>query len=141
MIVKLKAIKSREDTFCYLFFYLHYSFLWHLVIVTFIISPGRWVDAETSGHIVSLLDCLQISNHWGLELLRWGLVRHRGIKPVCRLIVIVFVIIIWFENCSKWSFLLYHLINPSEVQAIQDIVLSIWWNTHLHPTIHQNLSA
>ena len=36
MIVRLKVIKFREDTFCYLSPYLHHSFFWHLVIVTFI---------------------------------------------------------------------------------------------------------
>ena len=45
LIVRLKAIESREDTFRYLSSYLHRSFLWHLVIVTFIHciieSPSR----------------------------------------------------------------------------------------------------
>ena len=34
MIIRLKAIESREDIFCYLSSYLHRSFLFHLVIVT-----------------------------------------------------------------------------------------------------------
>ena len=34
MIVRLKAIESREDIFCYLSSYLHRSLLCHLVIVT-----------------------------------------------------------------------------------------------------------
>ena len=36
LIVRLKATKSRKDTFRYLSSYLHHSFLWHLVIITFI---------------------------------------------------------------------------------------------------------
>ena len=34
LIVRLKAIKSKEDIFCYLSSYLHRSFLCHFIIVT-----------------------------------------------------------------------------------------------------------
>ena len=36
LIIKLKAMEFREDTFYYLSSYLHYSFFQHFVIVTFI---------------------------------------------------------------------------------------------------------
>ena len=36
LIVKLIAIESRKNIFCYLSFYLHYSFFWQFAIVTFI---------------------------------------------------------------------------------------------------------
>ena len=54
------------------------------------------------------------------------------------------------RNCSRyyylvwelfnWSFLPYHLIIPSEVRAVQDVISPFWWITHLHPTIHQDPS-
>ena len=48
LIVRLKAIESRKDIFCYLSFYLHCSFFWQLVIVTFIYciikSSSWWKD-------------------------------------------------------------------------------------------------
>ena len=53
-MVRLKTIKSREDIFCYLSSYLHCSFLWQFVIVTFTIaSSSAQADAETSGRRVS----------------------------------------------------------------------------------------
>ena len=79
MIVRLKAIKSREDTFCYLSFYLHCSFLWQLVIVTSIVSSCRRAEAATSGCIENvglyqerLLVSLHhqiVRNHWIIEVL------------------------------------------------------------------------
>ena len=67
-MIKLKAIKSREDTFYYLSFYLHCSFFWQLIIITSIISSGCWAKAKTSGHIVVPLGYLQPLNYWGLEV-------------------------------------------------------------------------
>ena len=72
LIVRLKAIKYRKDTFRYLSSYLHYSFFWHLVIITFVYciikssSQGqdfwlywkRLLVSRTSAWIVAPSDCL-----------------------------------------------------------------------------------
>ena len=76
-IVRLKALESREDIFCYLFFYLHRSFLFHLVIVT----SNHCIIKSSSrcGDLWLLREPLLVSsrhrivrkplNHRGLELL------------------------------------------------------------------------
>ena len=51
LIIRLKAIKSRKDIFCYLSSYLYYSFLWHFVIITSIVSSSHRAEAEIFGHI------------------------------------------------------------------------------------------
>ena len=71
LIVRLKAIKSREDTFRYLSSYLHRSFLWHLVIVTSIVSSGRRAEAETSG---------RIENVWSYQERRLVSSRHQIVR-------------------------------------------------------------
>ena len=153
MIVRPKAIKSREDTFCYLSSYLHRSFFWQLVIVTFIVSSGCWADVEISGRIVSrtsarivaLSDRLQSlnhlhpSNHQGLEVSFILYVTHPMTAGGGRNHDYNFsryYYLVW--ELFKWLFLIYHLINLFEIQAAQDIISSSWWITHLHPTIHQH---
>ena len=152
MIVRLKAIKSRENTFRYLSSYLHCSFFWHLVIVTFIVSSGCRADAETSGRIVSRtsarivapLDRLQPLNHRGLELLRRSLGNSDVSVPLSECSVTVplsdrnrsrYYYLVW--ESFKWSFLPYHLINrtiSSEVRAVQDVVhRSDQSRTHIRP--------
>ena len=126
LIVRLKAIKSREDTFCYLSSYLHRSFLWHLVIIHPLHHPVVGPNAKTSGRIVSrtsayivaLLDCLQSlnhlqpSNHWGLEVSFILYVTHPmptsgGRNRDCN--CSCYYYLVW--ESFKWLFLLYHLIN------------------------------
>ena len=132
LIVRLKAIESREDTFCYLSFYLHHSFLWYLVIVTFIYyiikssSRGRdlWsyrerpLVSKTSARIIAPSNRPQPLNHRGLELLRRSLGNSNVSVLLSECSVIVplsnrncfrYYYLVW--ELFKWSFLLYHLIN------------------------------
>ena len=68
LIVRLKAIESREDTFCYLSSYLHHSFLWHLVIVTSIVSSICRAETATSGRIKNVcLYCRAIKSSAAIE--------------------------------------------------------------------------
>ena len=126
LIVRLKAIKSREDTFRYLSSYLHRSFLWHLVIIHLLHHQVVRPNAETSGCIVSrtfacivaLSDCLQSSNHLqpsnhrGFELSFILYITHpmpagNGRNRDCNRSRYYYLV--W--ELFKWSFLLYHLIN------------------------------
>lgn len=90
LIIKLKTIQSWESTFCYVFFYLHCSFLWHLFIVTFIVLSGlRCRDSYTILKmftsiqnicfcccIISLSAAIKLSKIWVLAI------RYRNIEPV-----------------------------------------------------------
>ena len=123
MIVRLKAIKFKDNIFCYLFFYLHRSIIWHLFILTSIVLSDCWAEAKNSS-------C--IKNVWLYQDRRFISLRHQIVckllsccREVLRIvvilflllcpylnavyqclypIVIVFVIIIWFENCSNDRF-------------------------------------
>ena len=69
LLVKLKAIKSREDIFCYLSSYLHRSFLYHLVIVTSnhsIKSSGQCGDLYWCCCAIGLS-----AGHWVIEALSY----------------------------------------------------------------------
>ena len=140
MIVRLKAIKSREDTFRYLSFYLHCSFLWHLVIIHPLHHQVVKTNVKISGCIVALSDYLHLSNHQGLEMsftlyVTYPMPAGGGRNCNC----FRYYYLIW--KSFKWLFLLYHLINLSEIRAAQDVISSSWWITHLHPTIHHDPSA
>ena len=116
MIVRLKAIKSRENTFCYLSFYLHRSFFWHLVIVKFIILSSRQADGKTfncivtrtSARIIAPLDCLQPLTHQGLEMsfilyVTYSMPASSGRNHFCYYYLV--------SELFKCSFLGYHPIN------------------------------
>ena len=69
LMVRLKAIKSREDIFCYLSSYLHCSFLYYLVIVTsnYSIKFLSWCEDLC-------LYCCAIglsAGHWVIEVLSY----------------------------------------------------------------------
>ena len=81
LIVRLKAIKSRENIFCYLSSYLPCSFLWHLVIVTFIYCiikppmPRLLYRIETFACIVAPLDhpqAIDSSRPWVVAVRPWS---------------------------------------------------------------------
>ena len=134
-MVKLKAIESREHTFCYLLSYLHCSFFWHLVIVTSIVSSDYWAEAKTFGHT---------KNVWSyqehlLVLLRYLIVRKllSGCGEILELVVVLLLLLCLYPNAVYQCY----LINPSKVWAAQDVILSSWWIIHLHPAIHQDPSA
>ena len=141
LIVRLKAIESREDTFRYLSSYLHRSFLWHLVIIHPLHHQVVEPNAETSGRIVSRTSArivalsdrlqssnhLQPSNHQGLEVSFILYVTHpmptgggRNRDRNCSR----YYYLVW--ELFKWSFLLHNLINHSEVRAAQDAISSSW---------------
>ena len=110
LIVRLKAIKSREDTFCYLSSYLHCSFLWHLVIVTFVHCIIKLSSQMRRPLVVFLrhwIVCCHriICSHQTMEALKCYLFCMLLIRcllaVVVIVIVIVLVIIIWFGNCSN----------------------------------------
>ena len=84
MIVRQKAIKSIEDTFCYLSFYLHYSFFWYCVIVTFIYCIIRPPMPKLLYCIKNVsLYCRAIglfASHWLIEALSYCGEASKGIK-------------------------------------------------------------
>ena len=106
MIVRLKAIKSKEDTFCYLSSYLHCSFLWHLVIVTFIYciirplmskllyciknicSYRRAIGSSASHWLIEALSCCGEALG-GIEVLSWSSPSHWVIESLSKCIVSV----------------------------------------------------
>ena len=138
LIVRLKAIKFREDAFRYSSSYLHCSFLWNLVIIHLLHHQVLKPNAETSGRIIAPLDRLYPLNHWGFEVSFTSYVTHAmpaGGGRNCDCNRSYYYYLVWE------LFLLYHLINPSEIQVTQDVISSSWWTTHLHPTIYQDLSA
>ena len=99
-------------------------------------------NAEISSYIVAPSDRLQPSNHWGLEVLFILYVTHPmpaggGRNRDCNRSRYYYLV--W--ELFKWLFLLYHLINPSEVRAVQDVVSSSWWNTrtYIQPSIRIHL--
>ena len=112
MIIRLKAIKFREDVICYLSFYLYCSFFWQLVIITFIHCIIKLYQKRL----------LVLSRHRIIKALRYYISRilfFRCLLAVMIIvIVIVLIIIIWFQNClnncffytiwlTKLSFLVY----------------------------------
>ena len=66
LIVRLKAIESKEDTFCYLSFYLHRNFLWHFVIIYEIVKPMQ-------RPLVVLSIAIKLSRPWGIIYLVYHL--------------------------------------------------------------------
>ena len=106
MIVKLKAIESREDTFCYLSSYLHCGFLWHFVIVTFIhyiIKPPMSKLLYCIKNVCLYCCAIRLSvNHWlietlsycgkalgGIEVLSWSSPSYWVIESLSKCIVSV----------------------------------------------------
>ena len=111
LIVRLKAIKSREDTFCYLSSYLHRSFLWYLVIVTSILSSGRRAEAETSGCVETSGCTKNVWSYWErlLILLRHLIVR----KPLscCGEVSGIVVVLLLLLYLSKYGITVPNLIS------------------------------
>ena len=104
LIVRLKAIKSREDIFCYLSSYLHCSFLWHLVIVTFIHSIIK-LSSQMLRLLVVLLRHWIVCSHQIIKASRYYLSRMSLVQCLLAVVVIVIIIvlifIIWFGNHWK----------------------------------------
>ena len=75
LIVRLKIIKSKEDIFCYLSFYLHCSFLWYLVIIKFIYCIIKYSMPKLLYYIKNVcLYCFTIrlsAGHWVTKALNY----------------------------------------------------------------------
>ena len=93
LIVKLKVIKSRKYTFCYLSSYLHCSFFWYFVIIIFIyciIKPPMPRLLYCIKNVCLYCHAIGLSeSHWlikalnycnkalgGIEILSWSSLSH-----------------------------------------------------------------